>query len=222
MTRLLYSVLSVGLMLPSPVLAQTVSDSGTFIIRHARDTIAIERFTRSETRLEGTLFIKDKNKTNHRYKALVAPDGTLPLFELTIREGTDSAGRKARVTQRARVIFKEDSVAIDAIGGDGLQTRVFETARGAVPYLNLSFAMLEQAVRRARLSPDTSKVAFFNLGGGQTLTASISRLGGDSLRLDIGNLQYRLRVDQAGRILGARIPAQDVVAERKQSVKRKE
>ena len=215
MTRFIFSVLGIALVLPRLALAQTVSDSGTFIIRHARDTIATEQFSRSETRLEGTLFIKDKNKTNQRYTAVVAPDGTLPLFEVTIREGTDSAGRIARVTQRARVIFKEDSVAIDAVGGDGLQTRVFETERGAVPYLNLSFAMLEQAVRRARLSPDTLQVAFFNLGGGQTLTARVSRLGRDSLRIDIGNLQYHLRVDQAGRVLGARIPAQDVVAERR-------
>jgi hypothetical protein len=214
MTHITSCALSL-LLVPSLAVAQTVSDSGTFIIRHARDTIATEQFTRSETKLEGTLYIKDKNKTNQRYMAVVAPDGTLPLIELTIREGTDSAGRKARVTQRARVIFKEDSVAIDAVGGDGLQTRVFETDRGAVPYLNLSFAMLEQAVRRARLSPDTWQVAFFNLGGGQTLTARVSRLGADSLRLDIGNLQYHLRVDQAGRILGATIPAQDVVAERR-------
>jgi hypothetical protein len=215
MMRFIFPVLSIALVLPRLALAQTVSDSGSFVIRHARDTIATEQFTRSETRLEGTLFIEDKNKTNQRYTAVVAPDATLPLVEVTIREGTDSAGRKARVTQRARVIFKEDSVAIDAVGGDGLQTRVFQTEKGAVPYLNLSFALLEQAVRRARVSPDTSQVAFFNLGGGQTLTARVSHLGADSLRLDIGNLQYHLRVDRAGRVLGARIPAQDVVAERK-------
>ena len=83
-----------------------------------------------------------------------------------------------------------------------------------MPYLNLSFALLEQALRRARVSADTSRVAFFNLGGGQTVTATVSRLGADSLRLNIGNVEYRLRVDQAGRVLGGRIPTQDVVAER--------
>lgn len=208
-------VLTLGLLLPRMALAQSRSDSGTFVIRHARDTVAIEQFTRSETRLEGTLSIRDKSMTHHRYTAVIAPDATLPLVEVTVREGTDSAGRRARVSQRARVIFKEDSVAVDAMGGDGLQTRLFQTDRGAVPYLNLSFGLLEQAVRRARVSPDTSRIAFFNLGGGQTVTAKLSPLGADSLRLDIGNVEYHLRVDRAGRLLGARIPVQEVVVERR-------
>jgi non-ribosomal peptide synthetase component E (peptide arylation enzyme) len=104
---------------------------------------------------------------------------------------------------------------VDAIGGDGLQTRVFQTDRGAVPYLNLSFALLEQAVRRARASSDSSQVAFFNLGGGQTLSAKLAPLGPDSLRLNIGNVEYHLRLDGTGRMLGGRIPAQNVVVERR-------
>jgi hypothetical protein len=215
MTRSSHLVLALTLALPPIAPAQTASDSGNFVIRHARDTVATEQFTRTATSLKGKLAIRDPKRTNQSYTAVVGPDATLPLIEVTVWEGTDSAGRKARVTQRARVIFKDDSVAVDAMGGDGLHTRLFETQRGAVPYLNLSFALMEQAVRRARMSPDSSQVAFFNLGGGQTLTARVSRIAPDSLRLDIGNVEYRLRIDQAGRVLGARIPAQDVVAERK-------
>ena len=216
MTHFVTFALILGALLPGRLLAQTRPDSGTFIIRHARDTVAIEQFARNETRLEGTLAIRDKNKTNHRYTAVIAPDATLPLIEVTVREGTDSVGRRARVSQRARVIFKEDSVAVDALGGDGLQTRLFQTDRGAVPYLNLSFGLLEQAVRRARVSSDTSHIAFFNLGGGQTVTATLSSLGTDSLRLDIGKVEYHLWIDRAGRLLGATIPAQDVVVERRE------
>jgi hypothetical protein len=214
MTRFARLALVLTLAEVVPASAQSASDSGTFVIRHARDTVATERFNRTETQLEGTLAIRDPKKTNQGYRAIVAPDQTLPLIEVTVREGTDSAGRKARVTQRARVIFKEDSAAVDAVGGDGLQTRLFATERGAVPYLNLSFALLEQAVRRARAAPDTGRVAFFNLGGGQTVMARLSRLDADSLRLDIGGVEYHLRVDSAGRVLGGRIPSQNVVAER--------
>ncbi|HEU5304850.1 MAG TPA: hypothetical protein VFU40_09430 [Gemmatimonadales bacterium] len=215
MTRFVYAAFTLTLLVPQAARAQTASDSGTFVIRHARNIVATEQFSRNGTRLEGTLFIKDSRNTNQRYLAVVAPDATLPLIEVTVREGTDSAGRKPRITQRARVIFKDDSVAVDALGGDGLQSRLFATDRGAVPYLNLSFALLEQALRRARVSPDTTMVAFFNLGGGQTLAARVTSLGTDSLRLEIGSVEYHLRVDRAGRVLGARIPAQDLVAERK-------
>ncbi|MEO8089284.1 MAG: hypothetical protein ABI703_03185 [Gemmatimonadales bacterium] len=200
---------------PAALNAQAVSDSGTFVVRHGRDTVAIEQFSRTGVKLEGTLTLRNAKRTSERWSAVVAPDATVPLIEVTVREGSDSGSRGARVVQRARVIFKEDSAAVDAMGGQGIQTRLFATELGAVPYLNLSFALLEQAVRRARVSPDTSQVAFFNLGGGQTVTAKLSRLGSDSLRLTIGNVEYLLRVDQAGRVLGGRIPAQDVVAERR-------
>lgn len=206
-----------GVCLPSPslLLAQSVTDSGTFFVRHGSDTVATEQFTRTATKLEGTLAIHNPKRTSERWVAVVGPDATLPLIEVTVREGTDSAGRRARVTQRARVIFRDDSAAVDAVGGAGLQTRLFATQRGAVPYLNLSFALLEQAVRRARAAPEHTRVAFFNLGGGQTVSATLSPLGSDSLQLDIGNVRYHLLVDADGRLMGGRIPAQNVVAERR-------
>ena len=54
----------------------------------------------------------------------------------------------------------------------------------------------------------------FNLGGGQTVDGKVSPLGADSLALAIGSVEFHLRVDDAGRVLGGRIPAQEVVAER--------
>lgn len=207
-------VLVLSLTVPASVGGQTVSDTGSFTVLHARDTVATERFARTATSLSGVLAVPTARGTSQRWTAVVAPDGTLPLIEVVVQEGVDTGVTRARVTQRARVIFKEDSAAVDAVGGNGLQTRLFGTKRGAVPYLNLSFALLEQAVRRARAAADHTQVAFFNLGGGQTLTARIAPLGGDSLALDIGNVTYHLRVDSAGRVLGGRIPSQDVVAER--------
>ncbi len=213
--RPIHLALALSLFVPALASAQTVSDTGTFVIRRGPDTVATEQFSRTATRLEGTLTLRNAKRTSERWSAVVAPDATLPLIEVTVREGKDSGGRAARVVQRARVIFKEDSVAVDELGGRGIQTRLFATERGAVPYLNLSFALVEQTVRRARVSADTSQIAFFNLGGGQTVTATVSRIGADSLRLVIGNVEYRLRVDQAGRVLGGRIPSQDVIVERR-------
>lgn len=194
--------------------AQTVADSGAFVVRHGRDTVATERFTRTPTRLEGTLALRNPKRTSERYSAVVAPDATLPLIEVTVREGLDSGRTRSRILQRARVIFKEDSAAVDEVGDAGLVTRVFGTELGAIPYLNLSFALLEQAVRRARAAHGGTQVPFFNLGGGQTLVAKLSALGTDSMRLDIGDTRIHLRFDPGGRLLGGRIPVQDVVVER--------
>jgi hypothetical protein len=200
---------------PGVLRAQTATDSGTFVLLHARDTVALEQFSRGPTKLEGTLALRNAKKTSERYSAVIAPDATLPLLEVTVREGVDSGPRKAKVVQRARVIFKQDSAAVDEVGSAGLMTRVFGTETGAVPYLNLSFALLEQAVRRARVTPGGSKISFFNLSGGQTIAARLSPLGADSVKLDIGDIRFHLRVDSAGRVLGGRIPVQDLVVQRK-------
>lgn len=212
----MFALILAFLLLPGALTAaQVSSDSGTYIIRHGNDTVATERFVRTPTKLEGTLAIRNQKQTSERYSAVIAPDLSLPLIEVTVREGVDTGSAKPRVVQRARVIFKEDSAAVDEVGENGITTRVFGTEEGAIPYLNLSFALLEHAVRKARAGPGGSQVPFFNLGGGQTLKAKLSPLGSDSLKLDIGDIRYHLRVDQSGRLLGGRIPVQDVVVERR-------
>jgi hypothetical protein len=199
---------------PGVMSGQSPTDSGSFVVRHSGDTVAVETFTRTPIKLEGTLALRNPKRTSHGYSAVIAPDATLPLIEVTVREGIDSGGNRARVVQRARVIFKKDSAAVDEVGDAGLVTRVFGTEEGAVPYLNLSFALLEQAVRRGRRTHGAASLAFFNLGGGQTLRAKISPLGRDSLTINIGDVRFRLRVARDGRVLGGRIPSQDVVVDR--------
>ncbi len=188
------------------------ADSGTFVIRHGGDTVATERFSRSATAVSGTLAIRNTKRTSQAYDAVVAPDASVALIQVTVREDADSGRSKGKVVQRTRVIFKDDSAAVDDVTGRGIQTRVFGTGKGAVPYLNLSFALLEQAVRRARAAQGA--VPFFNLGGGQTLQAKISPLGADSVALDIGKIEFHLKVDPAGRLLGGSIPSQQLVADR--------
>jgi hypothetical protein len=73
------------------------ADSGTFVIRRARDTVAIERFSRATTKLEGTLTVRNPKRTSERYSAVIAPDGSIPLIEVTTREGADTGSRGAKV-----------------------------------------------------------------------------------------------------------------------------
>jgi hypothetical protein len=138
------------------------------------------------------------------------------MIDVAVREDADSGRVKAKLVQRARVIFKQDSAAVDAIIGQAIETRVFGTQVGAIPYLNMSFALLEQAIRRSRrpgATPD--HVPFFNLGGGQTVSGTLSPVGSDSVALSIGDVVFRLKVDPQWRVLGGAIPKQDVVVDRR-------
>jgi hypothetical protein len=214
-SRILPGLLALAGVLPSGGALAAQTDSGTFVIRRAGDIVATERFARTATTLHGTVTLRNAKSTSQAYEAVLAPDASVPLIQVTVREDLDSGRVKGKVVQRARVIFKEDSAAVDDVTGNGLQTRVFGTERGVVPYLNLSFALLEQAIRRSRAAaPPAMQVAFFNLGGGQTVDAKVSALGADSLALAIGGVEFHLKVDPSGRLLGGSIPAQQVVAER--------
>lgn len=207
-------VLALALSPAAPLAAQAAADSGTFVIRHNDSTVATEKFRRTATTLDGTLNLANTRNTFHSYKVVVAPDATVPLVEVTVRQDVDSGRVKAKPVSLTRVIFREDSAAVDAIISERIETRIFPTEPGAIPYLNMSFAMLEQALRRARADGPGDEVPFFNLGGGQTVRGKFVPMGADSLSLAIGEVQFHLRVDGEGRILGGRIPQQNVVVTR--------
>ena len=200
----------------APLAAQQPADSGTFVVRHGEDTVATESFTRKDTNIEGVLAIRNSRNTSQRYTAVIAPDATVPMIDVAVREDSDSGRVKQKLVSRARVIFREDSAAVDAIISQNIETRVFGTQRGAIPYLNMSFALLEQAVRRSRVpGVAADAVPFFNLGGGQTVSAKVQPVGKDSVAIDIGNVDFRLKVDEKGRVLGGTIPSQDVLVDRR-------
>ena len=215
------SLLLLLLLTAPPALAAQQPERSVFVIRRGADTVATEVLARTPTELTGTLTFRAKAATSEWYRAVVAPDTTVALVEVNVREGADTGLVKPRVVQRTRAIFRGDSVAIDDVTGNGIQTRVLATQAGAVPYLNLSFGLLEQAIRRATVpGRDTVKVAFFNLsggagqGGGVTVVGTVSRVGADSVALELGSVEFRMRVDAAGRLLGGAIPAQRLTFER--------
>lgn len=207
-----YAVAIVCLLSPVALAAQ---ESGGFAVLHGADTVAIETFTRQDVELKGRL-LRGAAAARERvqYRATLVDDGSAPLVELSVWRGDDPESARAR--QTARVIFKDDSVAVDdASGNGGLMTRIFPTQRAAIPYLNLSTAWMEQVTRRLLASTgDSLPVPFFNLGGGQTVTGMARRFAVDSALVRLGAIEFRFRVDPQGRILGGAVPAQGLLIQR--------
>jgi len=196
-----------------PIAAQAQTERGGFILLHGQDTIATERFERSVESLKGTLvrLIGPNLRERVRYSGTLMPDASVPLLEFSAWKADDPEEAPAR--QVGRAIFKDDSVAIDAATPmGGASTTVFGTEAFAVPYLNLSTALLEQATRRASTGRSrATAVPFFSLEGGQTAVGDVQPVGPDSMSVTIGTVVFRLRVDASGRILGGAIPSQGLV-----------
>ncbi len=191
----------------------TGPDSATFVVTKGADTLIVEHFLRSDKQVVGELIRRAAEGRRETYRGLLTPDGGVPLIEFAVWRGDDSGRRTPR--QRVRIIFKDDSVSMDEVNSAEMMTRTFGSQKGAVPYLNLSFVLLEQATRRLVMSMAGSvDVPFFSLNGGQTAVGHLRRLPGDSASLLLGSVDFRLHLDAAGRLLGATIPGQGVRAER--------
>ena len=196
---------------PGAALAQT--DSAFFAVLRGTDTIAVETFAREGHELRGQLVKIVTGRERTSYRAALMDDASTPIVEYKVWKGEDQLESPARLT--GRIIFKKDSAAVDEADSKGLRTVMFQTQLGAIPYLNLSFAFMEQATRRARSSTlDSLSVPFFNLGGGQTLDGTVLRVGPDSEAVRIGTVEFRLQVDSSGRILGGAVPSQNLLVTR--------
>ncbi|HSB52857.1 MAG TPA: hypothetical protein VLD58_00800 [Gemmatimonadales bacterium] len=195
------------LLVPAALAAQ---EAGAFTITRGADTVALERWSRDSSILSASLtrVAGASARERVRYKATLLPDASAPLIELSVWRGEDPEDMPAR--QTTRIIFKDDSVAVDeATRWSGVRSIILPTQRSAIAYLNLSIALMEQATRRAESTRgDSVAVPFFNLGGGQTVTGVVRRIGADSALVRIGTVEFRLKVDGTGRILGGSVPSQ--------------
>ena len=154
------SILLGSFLTPRIALAQSTQiDSAFFAVLKGTDTIAVETFAREGHELRGQLVKVAAGRERTIYRAALMDDASTPLIDFSVWKGEDPPNSPAR--QLGRVIFKEDSAAVDEADSRGLRTIMFHTQRGAIVYLNLSFALLEQATRRARtLQQDSVAVPF--------------------------------------------------------------
>ncbi|HEX8271771.1 MAG TPA: alpha/beta fold hydrolase [Longimicrobiaceae bacterium] len=198
------------LALAAPAAAQN-PDRGEWIVRRGGDTIATETYTRTAQRLQAELAMR-MPVVRQRTDAELAPDGTVPRMGFAALPGR--AG-EAEPLASGSVAFRGDSALVEVRGAAAAPLQRFAPGRGALPYVNLSVALLEQAVRRARaLGGGEARIPLLNLAGGNTFTATVSFPSADSATVAVGPVLLRFSADAAGRLLGGCVPSQGITMER--------
>ncbi len=192
------------------VLAGTARAQGaapyTFRMILGRDTLSSEVVQRTPSRLDVDMI--DKTTGAHwQYGMTLAPDGRVSAM-------SNAYYRLAKSDtvpfQRADVAFEGDSVTV-TVSGNVSRFAHLATQAGAVPYINPSFAMIEQVLRRARaMGGAVDTVPLFMLVGGQTVPAIVERQGTDSAVVRIGMAAMHAAVGPDGELLGLVIPVQQV------------
>ncbi|HEX6964910.1 MAG TPA: alpha/beta hydrolase [Gemmatimonadaceae bacterium] len=191
-----------------PVAAQQPASPKTeFVVTAGTDTIATEEYTRSASEVQTALTIKAQAIRIDCTLAL-APDGLVSRLETDVRSA--SAAPASAPMQRAIFEFTKDSVLL-TMGEASAPAQRFAVPAGTLPFVNLSSAIVEQILLRAKmLGDETADIPLFTTAGAHVVHAKVQWAGADSAVLTIANTEMRARVSPDGRLLGAFVPSQNV------------
>lgn len=131
---------------PSPVAPASPSDATTLLVRLGADTIAMEQYTRTPTRMEGVLVQRSPFTTIARYSVDVGITGAPVRAEYSLRrgDGTTITGQMQSLSVR----YTADSVTFIGHRSSGDTTRIAATTGEVLPYLNGSYGLFELPLAR--------------------------------------------------------------------------
>lgn len=199
--------------------AQTNSESGGFVVRLGSDTVALERFTRTGGVLEGEVLARTPNTRRIRYRAALAPDGTISRFEASAVPL--AAGVPIIRPIELVVLVDRDTASVDIRLADSTIKQRVATMPGVVPLASYSFAGFEQAVRQfSKAGTDSVPVQLLFPGANEPYSSAVTRRGRDSVVIAFFGDPLSVRADSTGRILGAdgRATTMKVLVERVRAV----
>ncbi len=180
----------------------------TFLFIRGSDTIGVERATRGRESTSGTIVARGAGRLT--YASARAATGEPASF--SFRAYGPGAPDDAPALQTGTLDARADSVVMDIVAG-GSPMRFAKAASGRpLPLMNLSAALMEPIIARARATgrnPATTPV-FLVQGTGMVFEATVRFDAGDSVSFTVAGLETRLRVDRDGQITGGAIPAQNV------------
>ena len=228
----LATLVAIGALIPLVACAPAVSlppaapEAGgptTLLVRLGADTLGMEQYTRTATRMEGVLVQRIPFTTIARYSVDLGPDHAPTRAEYSLRRGDGTPITGAM--QSLSVRFAPDSVTFVGHRSTGDTTRAAAVAGQVLPYLNGSYGLFELALARLLATPrDSATFAIVPLSWGARGSSPlpVKLVGRDSARITWFGYPLYVRHDGRGGILWAdgrlttvkvrvdRVPAQDL------------
>jgi hypothetical protein len=180
-------------------------DSGAFVIMLGKDTVAVERYTRSGDQLVDDMVLRDRSPVVLRHLvATLKPDGAIARLELdnTIPGGTGSVPSPS---VHGVATFATEETFFDVSRNGHATTAHVVTPPGTLPFFNFCYALYEQIGRRARVVGGTAvKVPAIGFGSSATFDLTVRFAGWGSMSVGFGDdAPTLMKLDPAGRIVGA-------------------
>ena len=197
--RLTIAMLRAVLVLPAP--AALAAQTGQFVVRLGRDTLAIEQYTRTADRLQGEQVVRAPRTVHRLYTVTFGPSGAAERFELVTH---NVSGAPGPAETKATATFQGDSAVSTLTRSDSTRTVRARVGAGALPYLGQSFGLVEEVARSARAAGrDRYTMSMLVLGDTEPMPVTVTRGGSDSLTMMLDGIgPLRVRLDGQGRLLG--------------------
>lgn len=191
--------LLIAFLAPTQLPAQ--STSGAFVVTLGKDTVAVERYTRTADRLEADAILRDRAPVVHRhFVATLGPSGTVKRFELANRPAGQPA---AKPLLAVALTFSGDTAVMQVSRPQG-DTTLRVVAPGGVPYVGYSYAIMELFLLHLPATGDAKvSVPMIPIASGATYPTEVWRLGRDSAVFDWLAGPTHVRIDADGRVQGA-------------------
>ncbi len=196
--------------------APMVGAQSAFVSLLRSDTIQIERFTRTPTRLDGEIITKGGPR--QVFSSVIEPSGRLGAMTYTAYAFGARSDAAPMVTGRIALVGDSAHAVLDVQGRPTSTQRIASRVE-AQPIVNNSMAALEaMIVKLRRGSTATGTAPVFLASGGTTLDASFSGLQSDSITASIASIAFWMIVDSTGRIQRAGIPSQSLLISRVEGI----
>lgn len=177
--------------------ASTASAQTAFVQVLRGDTVVVEKFTRTATRLDVTLAAKGAGL--QYLTSEIGTGGSLGALTLTVLAPGAAAGAAPMITATASVTG-DTAIAVIERGGPP-QTQRIPTKVGAQPVATNVLAYIETmllAVRRAKSA--TATITTFSIVNGQTSTLTFANALSDSVTISAGPSMVFVIADSTGRV----------------------
>ncbi|MGH7468636.1 MAG: DUF2911 domain-containing protein [Longimicrobiales bacterium] len=189
--------------LAAPALAQQPIRSGMFVTTLGRDTIAIERYSRTQTRLEGEILTPVPRAIVVRYTLDFDAQGNARALNLIGRAGGQPDSLPPLLERKALIVG--DTVINDIRRNgqvDANATGKLASGRGALPFISNSTAIVEEMAHQwRRAHRDSVDASIFVFGAQGSGTVPMVRFAGDTIQLINGPGQTPLvYLDREGRL----------------------
>jgi hypothetical protein len=175
----------------------------TLLVRLGADTIAVEQYTRTSTRMEGVLVQRSPFTTIARYSVDLGANNAPARAEYSLRRGDGTA--ITGQMQSLSVRFGGDSVTFVGHRTGGDTTRAAATTGEVLPYLNGSYGLFELALARLLATGrDSATFAIVPLSWSARGTSPlpVKLVGRDSARISWFGYPVYAKHDGRGSLLG--------------------